>query len=68
MSKVCPDPQTVAAVLKQIFSPGDVFEIRALEASVQGNRRPHTEIGYFDYEHIDCVGQELNRFLFAKGY
>ncbi|MBN2641373.1 MAG: AAA family ATPase [Victivallales bacterium] len=67
MSKVCPDPLAVAAVLKQIFSPGDVFEIRALEASVQGNRRPHTEIGYFDYDHIDCMGQELNRFLFAKG-
>jgi len=67
MSKVCPDPLAVATVLKQIFSPGDVFEIRALEASVQGNRRPHTEIGYFDYDHIDCVGQELNRFLFAKG-
>jgi len=67
MSKVCPDPLAVATVLRKIFSPGDVFEIRALEASVQGNRRPHTEIGYFDYDHIDCVGQELNRFLFAKG-
>lgn len=67
MSNVCPNPETVTAVLKRVFTPGDVFEIRALEATRPGFRRPHTESGYFDYEHIDAVGPAVAELSFAKG-
>lgn len=33
----------------------DVFEVRVLGTTVPGWRNPHTEAGYFDYEHIDQV-------------
>ena len=54
-------------VLKRIFAPGDVFEIRALEATRPGFRRPHVESGYFDYEHIDDIGKAVADISFAKG-
>jgi len=67
MGEVIPNPDAVTETLKRIFSPGDVFEIRALEATRQGDRRPHTESGYFDYAHIDAVGAAVKQLSFAKG-
>ena len=56
------------SALKKIFQPGDVFEIRALEAITHSYTRPHTVSGYFDYDHIhlaaDLIRQEIR---FARG-
>lgn len=46
--------------LRTLFSPGDVFEVRVLGASCPGWRTPHTEAGYFDYDHIDEVQPALD--------
>lgn len=57
-----------AEALKKIFRPGDVFEIRALDASTASYTRPHTVSGYFDYEHIDHAADLLERTVrFARG-
>ena len=57
-----------AAALKKIFKPGDVFEIRALEAQTAIYNRPHTVSGYFDYDHIDmAVGTIEKEIKFARG-
>jgi len=54
--------------LKAIFRPGDVFEIRALDASTVGYNRPHTVSGYFDYEHIAmAVGTISKQITAAHG-
>ncbi|MFA6716150.1 MAG: AAA family ATPase [Victivallaceae bacterium] len=52
--------------LKYFFQPGDVFEIRCLDATVPGIRHPHTESGYFDYEHIDSIPKYLAK-IEARG-
>lgn len=67
MSEVIPDPGAMTEALKRIFSPCDIFEIRALEATRPGLRRPHVESGYFDYDHIDDVGSAIKELSFAKG-
>lgn len=59
------DSIEVIRALKAFFRPKDVFEIRVLEATTQEYYRPHTEAGYFDYEHIEAVPQALQR---LKGY
>lgn len=57
-----------AAALKRIFRPGDVFEIRALEAQTGTYNRPHTVSGYFDYDHIDAAAALIDRDIrFARG-
>ena len=57
-----------AAALKRIFRPGDVFEIRALEAQTGTYNRPHTVSGYFDYDHIDAAAALIDREIrFARG-
>lgn len=49
------DPKTnpIVAALKVFFQPGDVFEIRLLEAETTEYRNPHNETGYFDYDSLD---------------
>ena len=48
------------------FRAGDVFEIRALNATTPGYRHEHTESGYFDYEHIEDVPKALEN-ISARG-
>lgn len=43
----------VAGWLRLFFLPGQVTELRALKVSRPGNRKLHTEAGFFDYEHFD---------------
>ncbi|MBT5608563.1 MAG: hypothetical protein HOJ57_21685, partial [Lentisphaerae bacterium] len=57
----------ITAALRLLFRPGDVFEIRVLDAERAGFRRPHVESGYFDYEHIDDVPQTLAEITTAMG-
>lgn len=57
-----------AVALKKIFQPGDVFEIRALDASTPTYTRPHTASGYFDYDHIDHAVTLIEKEIrFASG-
>ena len=58
--------EAIVDALKSFFQPGDVFEIRCLDATVPGGRYLHTESGYFDYEHISSVPKEMAR-IEAKG-
>lgn len=46
------DRDELIRALRLLFVVGDVFEIRVLKAVTAGYQRPHTESGYFDYEHI----------------
>ena len=62
------DRNEAAAALKQIFRPGDVFEIRALDAQTATYNRPHTVSGYFDYDHIDMAAGLIEKEIrFARG-
>jgi len=36
-----------------MIAPGQVVEIRALDVSTDGYRAPHTEAGFFDFEHLE---------------
>ena len=60
--------EEAAAALKRIFRPGDVFEIRALDAQTATYNRSHTVSGYFDYDHIDHAAELIDREIrFARG-
>ena len=48
-----PKTNPIVAALKVFFLPGDVFEIRLLEAETTEYRLPHNETGYFDYDNLD---------------
>jgi len=62
------NPAEAAEALKKIFRPGDVFEIRALDASTITYTRPHTVSGYFDYDHIDHAVTLIEKEIrFARG-
>ena len=62
------DRMEAVEALEKIFQPGDVFEIRCLDAVTVTYNRPHTVSGYFDYEHIghavDLICREIR---FARG-
>jgi len=60
------NPAETTQALRLFFKPGDVFEIRALGATIPGYRHEHIESGYFDYEHIDDVPKALEN-IFARG-
>lgn len=62
------DHQEITAALKAWFRPGEVFEVRALEATTkQWNTRPHTEAGYFDLEHLPALLRSLDTLTAYKG-
>ena len=61
------DKIEVTRALHAFFQPGDVFEIRVLEASTADFRRPHIESGYFDYEHIELVSESLRHIQSYRG-
>ncbi len=42
------NPKAIAEALRVILEPGQVTELRALNAVTRGDRRPHVESGYFD--------------------
>lgn len=53
--------------LSKWFQPGDVFEIRVLDAVTRAYYRPHIESGYFDYDHISAIPGALAHISTAKG-
>jgi hypothetical protein len=59
------DPAEVAKTLGIIRAPTDVFEIRALNAQLKGDRFPGTVFGYFD--SADACIAELGRIQSADG-
>ena len=60
--------QAVTTALSTWFAPGEVFEIRVLNAlTKRWNSREHTEFGYFDYEHINEIPGLLDQLLSYKG-
>ena len=63
MQNNCNDINTI---LNLVFSPGDVFEVRCLDATTPDWRKEHTEAGYFTFENIDKMIGELNR-ISARG-
>lgn len=67
MSNLLIDEYKIISALKAIFQPGDVFEVRALDAITKAYNRPHIESGYFEYEHIDKVPSCLTHIIKAKG-
>lgn len=46
--------------LRLFRSPGDVVELRALGVTSDG-RFPHTEAGFFDYDHLPEMGKQAAR-------
>ncbi|MDD5698895.1 MAG: AAA family ATPase, partial [Victivallaceae bacterium] len=58
MQNNCNDINTI---LNLVFSPGDVFEVRCLYATSPGARYQHIESGYFTFENIPKVAEELAR-------
>lgn len=59
------DTDAVAYALRVIIPPGQVFELRILDAVTREDRRPHTESGYFD--NIEAAVTALGRIIRAKG-
>ena len=59
--------EEVVNALKTFFQPNDVFEIRVLDAITKAYKRPHIESGYFDFEHVESVPNELSHIQYAKG-
>ena len=57
----------IIRALELLFQPGDVFEIRVLDAERASYRRPHVESGYFDYEHRAEVPRALAEIATAAG-
>lgn len=57
----------ISRALRLWFQPGDVFEVRVLDAVTADYRREHVESGYFDYNHIGDVADALKRLLSYRG-
>ncbi|MGD9126057.1 MAG: helicase RepA family protein [Planctomycetia bacterium] len=56
------DQNPITNALRTLFEPGDVFEIRVLDAVSPGSNWTHTESGYFEYDQIDIVPNVLANF------
>ena len=61
------DKEEIVRALTLWFQPGDVFEIRALGATTGMNTRPHTESGYFDFEHAAEAADAIGKIRSADG-
>ena len=61
------DREEIVRALTLWFQPGDVFEIRALGATTGMNNRPHTESGYFDYDHAAEAADAIGKIRTADG-
>ena len=61
------NPSEITKALRLFFQPGDVFEVRVLDAVTRAYYRPHIESGYFDYENIDKVPDAIRHIYQYKG-
>ncbi len=61
------DQTEITRALRLWFRPGDVFEVRVLDAVTADYMRPHVESGYFDYEHIGDVPNALAKLRSSRG-
>ena len=59
--------QEITKALRLFFQPGDVFEVRVLDAVTRAYYRPHIESGYFDYDHIENIPDALRHIYNYKG-
>ena len=61
--------EEIVRALRLLFSEGDVFEVRILKAVSANYMRPHTESGYFDFEHIPQAADAIAKIrAFAGAY
>lgn len=61
------DKTEIIRALRQWFQPGDVFELRILDAVTADYQRPHVESGYFDFEHIEAVPAAMAKLRCYRG-
>ncbi|WP_176013943.1 hypothetical protein [Victivallis sp. Marseille-Q1083] len=61
------DKEMIIRALQLWFLPGDVFEIRILDAVSVDWMRPHMESGYFDYEHIPAAADAIAKLRSYRG-
>lgn len=61
------DKAEITGALRKVFSPGDVFEIRILDALTANIMRKHTVCGYFDYDHIEAAADEIEKVRLCLG-
>lgn len=61
------DKTEIIRALRQWFQPGDVFELRILDAVTSEYQRPHVESGYFDFEHIEAVPAAMAKLRCYRG-
>lgn len=61
------DQAEIQTALRLWFRPGDVFEVRILDAVTAEYRTPHVESGYFDYEHIPAAIEALAKLRSYRG-
>lgn len=61
------DKAEITRALGKVFLPGDVFEIRILDALTAQLMRPHVVSGYFDYDHIDAAADEIEKIRLCLG-
>lgn len=59
------DPLEIVRALELMLAPGQVVELRALDAVTQRDWRPHTESGYFT--DISILVKAVERIESAKG-
>ena len=61
------DANEIIHALRLWFQAGDVFEVRVLYAVSADWMRPHTESGYFDYEHIPDAAAAIGKLRAYRG-
>jgi hypothetical protein len=66
-STIKADRNEMIRALQLVLAPGQVTELRALEAVTKDYSRPHTVSGYFDYEHIADMAKAAAGIGHAKG-
>ena len=59
------DPKAIAEAIRLIVGPGQVTELRALEATTAADKYPHTAAGYFD--DADKLAAAVGVIVAAKG-
>lgn len=54
--------QQIIKALNIWFKPGDIFEIRILDAVLANSNWAHTASGYFDFDYIEDIPNQLANF------
>src|SRR3954471_18986632 len=58
----------IAAWLRLLVQPGEIVELRVLNVSTLDYRRPHTQAGFFDHDHLDDLARDAFKLTFdAQG-